>query len=115
LDACDNCTRIDRSEAESRGWTIAPITGTVREQAQAKIADTTATESFGPVDFRDVAAGDRIRFLTNDNGYGGRGMYWRTGTAITTTPKTVTIRCEDGSTARLRAADWSARDPEKAA
>ena len=26
LDACDNCTRIDRAEAESRGWTIAPIT-----------------------------------------------------------------------------------------
>lgn len=23
LHACDNCTRIDRTEAESRGWTIA--------------------------------------------------------------------------------------------
>ncbi|MFI0897736.1 hypothetical protein [Streptomyces sp. NPDC020983] len=22
LDACDNCTRLDRAEAESRGWTI---------------------------------------------------------------------------------------------
>jgi hypothetical protein len=25
LDACDNCTRIDRAEAERRGWTIKPI------------------------------------------------------------------------------------------
>ena len=25
LDACDNCTRIDRTEAESRGWTIVPL------------------------------------------------------------------------------------------
>ena len=25
LHACDNCTRIDRAEAESRGWTITPI------------------------------------------------------------------------------------------
>jgi uncharacterized Zn finger protein len=24
LHACDNCTRIDRAEAESRGWTITP-------------------------------------------------------------------------------------------
>lgn len=22
LHACDNCTRIDRAEAESRGWTV---------------------------------------------------------------------------------------------
>lgn len=29
LHACDNCTRIDRAEAETRGWTIAPITNTV--------------------------------------------------------------------------------------
>lgn len=25
LHACDNCTRIDRAEAERLGWTIAPI------------------------------------------------------------------------------------------
>jgi hypothetical protein len=28
LAACDNCTRIDRSEAERLGWTITPISGT---------------------------------------------------------------------------------------
>lgn len=27
LDACDNCTRIDQAEAETRGWTIQPIGG----------------------------------------------------------------------------------------
>ncbi|MEU3613489.1 hypothetical protein ABZ725_14395 [Streptomyces sp. NPDC006872] len=25
LDACDNCTRIDREQAERQGWTITPI------------------------------------------------------------------------------------------
>lgn len=25
LHACDNCTRIDRAEAKSRGWTITPL------------------------------------------------------------------------------------------
>jgi hypothetical protein len=25
LHACDNCTRIDRTEAESRGWTVARL------------------------------------------------------------------------------------------
>jgi hypothetical protein len=38
LDACDNCTRIDRDEAESRGWTVAPITTPIGEQAKAKVA-----------------------------------------------------------------------------
>lgn len=28
LHACDNCTRIDRAEAEARGWTIASLTET---------------------------------------------------------------------------------------
>jgi hypothetical protein len=37
LHACDRHTRIDRAEAESRGWTITPITATVREQAEAKV------------------------------------------------------------------------------
>jgi hypothetical protein len=25
LHACDNCTRIDRTEAESRGWTVTKL------------------------------------------------------------------------------------------
>lgn len=27
LPACDNCTRIDREQAERQGWTITPING----------------------------------------------------------------------------------------
>lgn len=27
LNACDNCTRIDRAEAESRGWTVTQLAG----------------------------------------------------------------------------------------
>jgi hypothetical protein len=37
LHACDRHTRIDRAEAESRGWTVAPLAATVREQAEAKV------------------------------------------------------------------------------
>lgn len=29
LPACDNCTRLDRVEAESRGWTITPLASPV--------------------------------------------------------------------------------------
>jgi hypothetical protein len=29
LDACDNCTRIDRAEAEARGWVVTRINGTM--------------------------------------------------------------------------------------
>jgi hypothetical protein len=28
LDACDNCTRLDRVEAEARGWTVAVVLDT---------------------------------------------------------------------------------------
>lgn len=45
LDACDNCTRIDQADAESRGWTVMPITATIREQAKAKAAAMTANLS----------------------------------------------------------------------
>jgi hypothetical protein len=38
LHACDNCTRIDRTEAESRGWTVSPISVMPREQASAKVS-----------------------------------------------------------------------------
>ena len=33
LDACDNCTRIDRAEAEARGWTVArmPVLDAVKK------------------------------------------------------------------------------------
>jgi hypothetical protein len=42
LHACDYCTRIDRAEAESRGWIVTPLAVTVREQAQTKAAEMAA-------------------------------------------------------------------------
>jgi hypothetical protein len=33
LRACDNCTRIDRTEAEARGWTVTPIARTTGKGA----------------------------------------------------------------------------------
>lgn len=37
LHACDNCTRIDRTEAESRGWTVTPLNGTSPAPAIARV------------------------------------------------------------------------------
>lgn len=31
LHACDNCTRIDREEAERRGWAISPMTHAIEK------------------------------------------------------------------------------------
>ncbi|WP_030247981.1 hypothetical protein [Streptomyces sp. NRRL S-455] len=73
------------------------------------------SETFEPVDFRDVHEGDRLQFTTNDNGFGGRGQYRRTGSVVRATDKTVRVACDDGTTAVLRRADWSARAAGKSA
>lgn len=64
---------------------------------------------FDPVDFSSVTEGDRLRFVTTENGYGGRGVYSRTGTVGRVTVRTVVVNCVDGSRAVIRRADWSAR------
>ncbi|SHL74047.1 hypothetical protein [Streptomyces yunnanensis] len=71
-------------------------------------------DAFEPVDFSAVVEGDRLRFLTNDNGYGGRGTYRRTGTVVRVTGKTVKVSCDDGTSGTLRHADWRARSPQRA-
>lgn len=66
--------------------------------------------------FADFKPGDRIRFVTNDNGYGGLGIYWRTGTVTKVTVKTITVSCDRnllGDRAVIRLADWSYREPQK--
>lgn len=66
--------------------------------------------------FKDFKAGDRIRFVTNDNGYGGLGEYWRTGAVTKVTAKTVAVDCDRnslGDRAVIRLADWSHRCPMK--
>jgi len=54
LHACDNCTRIDRAEAESRGWTITPITG--KETRMAK-NETVATFTIDGRDYDVIRIG----------------------------------------------------------
>lgn len=90
-------------------------------------------ETFQPVTFQDVREGDRVQFVTANNGFGSDGGdLWRTGTVTKVTTKTVTVEitgpnplAEDvfrdgksrklGRTARLRQADWHHRCVSKAA
>jgi hypothetical protein len=79
------------------------------------------TETFEPVDFSNVHEGDRVQFVTNENGYGGRGWYERTGAVVKVTEKTVRVECDDAPTrvkrdvAVLRRNDWHPRSVRKAA
>lgn len=78
----------------------------------------TATETFEPANFDDFSVGDRARLANTDNGYGGSGeTVWRTGTVTKTTPKTITVACNDwvGKTAVLRRSDWHGRAVSRAA
>jgi hypothetical protein len=54
LHACDNCTRIDRAEAESRGWTVTPIARATSTGAAMAIDPKTVGE---PVDETAVVTG----------------------------------------------------------
>ncbi|MFF8716213.1 hypothetical protein ACF07T_32980 [Streptomyces sp. NPDC015184] len=70
-----------------------------------------------PVSFAELAVGNRIRFVTADNGFGGMGEVWRTGTITRITAKTITVDCDEnllGDTAVLRDAEWSARAVHRA-
>lgn len=92
----------------------------------------TMSETFKPVDFGNVHEGDRLQFVTANNGFGSSGDdLWRTGTVTKVTDKTVTVEitghnplAEDvfvggksrklGRTARLCRADWHYRCVSKA-
>lgn len=94
--------------------------------------NATADEAFEPVEFSNVHEGDRVQFVTANNGFGSSGDdLWRTGTVTKATDKTVTVEitghnplAEDvfvdgksrklGRTARLRQADWRHRCVSKA-
>lgn len=117
LHACDNCTRIDRAEAESRGWTITAIAHAAEANAKTENEEPTMTETFEPVDFSDVHVGDRVQFVTANNGFGGGDQVWRTGKVTRVTDRTVTVDCDSsllGRAARLRRADWHYRCVSKA-
>lgn len=68
------------------------------------------SETFEPVDFSNVHEGDRVQFVTTENGFDGRGTYWRTGTVTKVTEKTVRVDCDDAlGRAVLRRDDWGSR------
>lgn len=76
------------------------------------------TVDYERVGFDDFTVGDEIRFVTNDNGFGGAGLVWRTGTVKHRTAKALTVACPPGQlgrTARIRRADWSNRSPQRPA
>ncbi|ELP67664.1 hypothetical protein STRTUCAR8_08534 [Streptomyces turgidiscabies Car8] len=74
-------------------------------------------ETFEPVDFSNVHEGDRLQFVTANNGFDGGDQVWRTGRVTKVTAKTVTVDCDSsllGRGARLRRADWPYRCVSKA-
>ncbi|MCX5112173.1 hypothetical protein OOK13_40440 [Streptomyces sp. NBC_00378] len=76
-----------------------------------------AEDQHGPVSFAELAVGHRVRFVTADNGFGGMGEVWRTGTITRITTKTIAVDCDEnllGDTAVLRDAEWSARAVHRA-
>lgn len=75
------------------------------------------SEKFEPVAFTDVREGDRVQFVTANNGFDGGDQVWRTGTVTRVTDKSATVDCDTnviGKTARLRRADWHYRCVSKA-
>lgn len=69
------------------------------------------------VSFSAMEEGDRVRFATADNGYGGMGEFWRTGTVARVTARTVVVECDEnllGDTAVLRQAEWGSRSVRRA-
>lgn len=85
----------------------------------SQIARWQARQQEAPrVSFATVKVGDRIRFVTADNGYAGQGEVWRTGTVAKVTAKTVIVDCDEnllGEVAVLRGDDWNARAVQRAA
>lgn len=69
--------------------------------------------------FDSFTVGDRIRFQTIRNGFGGSGDFVsRTGTVVTATARALTVQCDRnwlGDRAVLRRADWHGRDPQRVA
>lgn len=65
------------------------------------------------VDFANLNLGDRVSFLTANNGFGEAGTpFERIGTVLTKTDATIVIACESnliGDTARLTRRAWSER------
>ncbi|APD18582.1 hypothetical protein SEA_PICARD_53 [Streptomyces phage Picard] len=101
----------DRIAAEHRTFG-APVPAAVQARIDARTAEQAAPVA-EPVDFRDVAEGDVVTFLTANNGYGDDGHpFMRTGTVRTKTDDTIVVDCTSnrlGATARLTRRAWAER------
>lgn len=99
----DTCSACGKEDCENE------VCGTEKPLAREPV--------WQAADFGAFAVGDRIRFLTADNGYGGSGNYVsRTGTVTAVTARTLRVQCDNnriGNRAVLRRADWHARDPQR--
>ncbi|MEK9521443.1 hypothetical protein MIU24_18915 [Streptomyces venezuelae] len=102
----------DRIAAEHRTYG-APVPAAVQARIDARTTEQAAAPVAEPVDFRDVAEGDVVTFLTANNGYGDDGHpFMRTGTVRTKTDDTVVVDCTSnrlGATARLTRRAWADR------
>ena len=95
----------------------APVAQLVTDAAPVAqlVTDGDDDEVFVPASFEDFAVGDRIRFLSADNGFGGSGdLVVRTGTVVSATARQLRVLCDPngfGARARLCKAEWKPRDP----
>lgn len=74
-------------------------------------------ETFEPVEFGNVHEGDRIRFVTVNNGIDDDDEVWRTGTVYRATSSTIFVECEANVLSRkaiLRRNGWGMRCVGKA-
>lgn len=107
-----------------RGWTVRPllrsspcVVATRPSEAPAAAEPgedlTGDRQESSPVDFHDVRAGDRLHFLTRDTSYEGRGIYPRVGTVSGVHARSITVACDDGSSAALARELWREREPQR--
>ena len=66
------------------------------------------------MDYECVNVGAVIRFRTRHSGWGRQGFYWRTGTVVSVTSRTMSLECKDGTMARIRRTEWQDRAPRRA-
>jgi len=74
-----------------------------------------ASGVFEPVDFGEVRAGARLRFVTDFSSSGGDAEHWRTGTVVKATDKLAMLICDNRTRAILRADDWGIRKVQQLA
>ncbi|MFB7919351.1 hypothetical protein [Streptomyces sp. NPDC056061] len=110
IGAEESCVWVSAYSLDGDVWF--PVSFDVGEETTV-MREELAVTGGTPVDFSAVCEGDRLSFITTENGYGGRGVYTRTGRVRRVTERTVLVDCDDSSRAMLRRADWNARGVQR--